>query len=99
MARLDYVEVWNSNDSAQTFHVALFDAEGEQLFEQTATVAGATGTHYTRKVLSEAPESAAAVRASVDGETTEKRLGTHDEPVLLSVKYNDEGQLRIAGFA
>jgi len=76
----------------------LRNAEGEQTFERTVTVAGATGNRFTREKLSDAPASAATVRATVDDETAAKALREYESPVMISIEYYDNGKLGIVDY-
>ena len=95
---LQLVEVANENEAEQTFHVTLFDATGDQTFQRTATLSGATGNRFTREVCSEAPESAAKVRVTVGDETSERELGGFKDPITLSIKYHRSEKIGIWAF-
>lgn len=97
-AELSEVEVWNSDTSRHTFRVSMFDVNGDVTYRDSVELGSASGTRVTRKVLSEAPETAARVRAKVADQTDELKLEGYETPVQLSIKYNAEQQLVIADF-
>ena len=92
------VEVWNADDSGHTFQVSMFDVNGEETYRESIELEGASGNRVTREVLSDAPDTAARVRARVDDKTDEKKLEGYETPVQLSIKYNAEQQLAIVDF-
>lgn len=92
------VEVWNSDESNHTFQVSMFDAGGEETYAESIELDAASGNRVARKVLSEAPDTAAKVRANVEDKTEQKELVGYETPVQLSIKYNSEQQLAIVDF-
>ncbi|MFC5366757.1 hypothetical protein [Salinirubrum litoreum] len=92
------VEVWNADDSGHTFQVSVFDTNGEKTYQRSIELEGASGNRVTREVLSDAPDTAAEVRARVDDKTDEKTLDGYERPVQLSIKYNADQQLAIVDF-
>lgn len=97
-AELSEVEVWNSDTSSHTFQVSMFDVKGAETYRDSVELDGVSGNRVTRKVLSEAPDTAARVRATVADQTDELRLEGYEAPVQLSIKYNADQQLVIADF-
>lgn len=97
-AELSEVEVWNSDDSKQSFHVTLFNSNVDQIYERTVELSGASKSNFTREELSDAPDSAAEIRAKVGNNSAKKDLRGYDNPLLLSIKYNAEHRLEIVEF-
>jgi hypothetical protein len=97
-AEISEVEVWNADDSDHTFQVSMFDMDGEETYQESTELEGASGNRVTREVLSDAPDTAARVRARVGGKTDEKKLEGYETPVQLSIKYNADQQLAIVDF-
>jgi hypothetical protein len=95
---LSEVEVWNSDTSSHTFQVSMFDVNGAETYRDSVELDAASGNRVTRKVLSETPDTAARVRATVADQTDELRLEGYGAPVQLSIKYNADQQLVIADF-
>src|SRR6056297_1020428 len=94
-SEISEIEVWNSDDSKHTFHVDVFDSNANRTFEQTVILAASSENHFTREVLTEAPSTAATIRAEVDDKTDEKDVTGFDRPVQISIKYNSDHQLEI----
>lgn len=97
-AELSEVEVWNSDTSSHTFQVSMFDVNGDETYRDSVELGSASGNRVTRKVLSDAPDTAARVRAIVADQTDELKLEGYETPVQLSIKYNAEQQLAIVDF-
>jgi hypothetical protein len=97
-AELSEVEVWNSDTSSHTFQVSMFDVNGDETYRDSVELGSASGNRVTRKVLSDAPDTAARVRAIVADQTDELKLEGYETPVQLSIKYNAEQQLEIVDF-
>jgi len=97
-AEISELEIWNSDDITHTFHVVLFGRNSKNIYENTSNISGTSKNNFTRKILSDAPDSATKIQAKVGKKTDEEDLTDYDKPIQLSVKYNSEEELGIAVF-